>query len=158
MLISGVVIKLACERGTAEDFQAIEENIDFIESSDHPVHRADAGVLFFRLIARATRNEVLMMLVDSLSDIIRVVIDKTGRVSRPELVATRRRMLKAMRAGDSAAAIRATNEYMGVVHEGMDAEPIEIIRPRRVVAAVKVKSRPKTAKAPVTLAARARAR
>ncbi len=158
VLISGVVIKLACERGTAGDFQAIEDNIDFIESSDDPVHRADAGVLFFRLIARATRNEVLMMLVDSLSDIIRVVIDKTGRVGWPGLVATRRRMLKAMRAGDSAAAIRATNEYMGVVHEGMDAEPIEIIRPRRAVAATKAKSGPKAVKAPGTRAVRARAR
>ena len=136
VLINGVVIRLACERATEEDFQDIEDNIDFIESSDDIEHRADAGVLFFRLIARATRNEVLMMLVDSLSDIIRYVIDKTGRVARPELVVVRRRVLKAMRARDADAAAKALNEYMAVVHSGMDSEPIDVPRPGRSLAAV----------------------
>jgi DNA-binding FadR family transcriptional regulator len=142
VLINGVVTKLACERATEEDFQAIEDNINFIESSDDMLHRADAGVMFFRLIARATRNEVLMMLVDSLSDIIRVVIDRTGRIARPELVAVRRRILKAMRARDAVAATAAMNEYLGVVHHGMDAEPIELVRPGRAVAAVAKQSVP----------------
>ena len=92
--------------------------------------------MFFRLIAKATRNEVLMMLVDSLSDIIRVVIDRTGRVARPELVAVRKRILKAMRARDADTAIKHMNEYLSVVHEGMDADPIELVRPGRTVAAV----------------------
>lgn len=142
VLINGVVTKLACERATEDDFQAIEDNINFIESSDNILHRADAGVMFFRLIARATRNEVLMMLVDSLSDIIRVVIDRTGRIARPELVAVRRRILKAIRARDANAATQAMNEYLGVVHRGMDAEPIELVRPGRTVAAVAKQSVP----------------
>lgn len=142
VLINGVVTKLACERATEDDFQAIEDNINFIESSDNILHRADAGVMFFRLIARATRNEVLMMLVDSLSDIIRVVIDRTGRIARPELVAVRRRILKAMRARDANAATQAMNEYLGVVHRGMDAEPIDLVRPGRTVAAVAKQSVP----------------
>jgi GntR family transcriptional repressor for pyruvate dehydrogenase complex len=152
VLINGVVTKLATERATEEDFTAIEQNIDFIESSDDIQHRADAGVLFFRLIAKATRNEVLMMLVDSLSDIIRVVIDRTGRIARPQLVAVRRRILKCMRARDAAGAIKAMNEYLAVVHTGMDAEPIELVRPGRAVAAVAkdtiaVKKAPARAKA-----------
>lgn len=136
VLINGLVIKLACERATDEDFQAIEDNIAFIESSDDMLHRANAGVMFFRLIAKATRNEVLMMLVDSLSDIIRVVIDRTGRVARPELVMVRKRILKAMRERDADTAIEAMNEYLAVVHHGMDADPIEVVRPGRAMAAV----------------------
>jgi DNA-binding FadR family transcriptional regulator len=154
VLINGVVIGLACERATEEDFQAIEDNIDFIESSDDVGHRADAGVLFFRLIARATRNEVLMMLVDSLSDIIRYVIDKTGRKARPELVAVRRQILKAMRARDAAAATKAMNQYLAVVHDGMDAEPIPVVKPGRTVAAVAASTKAKPAKAPVQRAAK----
>ncbi|MCW5653789.1 GntR family transcriptional regulator [Hydrogenophaga sp.] len=142
VLINGLVIKLACERATEEDFRAIEENIAFIESSDEILHRANAGVMFFRLIAKATRNEVLMMLVDSLSDIIRVVIDRTGRVARPELVAVRKRILKAMRARDADSATKAMNEYLSVVHQGMDADPIEVMRPGRAVAAVAKDSLP----------------
>lgn len=140
VLINSVVIKLACERATEDDFRAIEENIDFIESSEDLVHRANAGVLFFRLIARATRNEVLMMLVDSLGDIIRVVIDRTGRVARPELVSVRRRILEAMRARDIEAATKGVDEYLDVVHAGIDVgpapEPIPVVKPRRAVAAV----------------------
>lgn len=144
-LISEVVIRLACERATEEDFEAIEDNIDLIESSDDIEHRAEAGVLFFRLIARATRNEVLMMLVDSLGEIIRQVIDKTGRIQRPELVAVRRRVLKAMRARDAETAMKAIGEYMAVVHSGMDSEPIEVVRPGRGFVAV-AKAAPRAAK------------
>lgn len=134
MLINGVVMKLACERATEEDFRKIGENIDFIESSEDLDHRAESGLLFFRLIAQATRNEVLTMLVDSLGDIVRYVIDKTGRVARPELVAVRRRILKAMRARDANAAIKAMNKFLAVVHECMDVEPIALPRPGRVPA------------------------
>lgn len=136
VLINGVVIRLACERATEEDFQAIEENIDYIESSEDLLHRANAGVTFFRLIARATRNEVLMMLVDSLGDIIRVVIDRVGRRARPELVPVRRHLLEAMRARDAEAAIKWMDEYLGVVHAGLSSEPIELVKPGRAVAAV----------------------
>jgi DNA-binding FadR family transcriptional regulator len=135
VLLNGLVIKLACERASEDDFRAIEDNIGFIESSEDLAHRAEAGVQFFRLIARATGNEVLTMLVDSLGDIIRYVIDKTGRVARPELVPVRRRILKAMRARDVAAATAAMDEYLAIVHEGMDAEPIALERPGRAPAA-----------------------
>lgn len=141
VLINGVVIKLACERASEEDFKALAENIDFIESSEDLLHRANAGVMFFRLIARATRNEVLMMLVDSLGDIIRVVIDRTGRVARPELVAVRRRILAAMKARDADTAIHEMDDYLAVVHRGIDVgEPIEVVKPGRTVAAVAKKA------------------
>jgi len=136
VLINGAVIRLACERADEDDFKALQDNVDFIESSEDLAHRADAGVQFFRLIAKATRNEVLMLLVDSLSDIIRYVIDRTGRKARPELVPVRRRILKAMRARDAGGAVKAMNEYLGIVHEGMDGEPIEVVRPGRTLAAV----------------------
>lgn len=142
VLINGVVIKLACERASEEDFKALTDNIDFIESSEDLQHRANAGVMFFRLIARATRNEVLMMLVDSLGDIIRVVIDRTGRVARPELVAVRRRILAAMKARDADVAIREMDDYLTVVHRGIDVgvPPIEVVKPGRIVAAVAKKA------------------
>ena len=148
VLINGLVIQLACERATEEDFQAIEDNIDYIERTDDLEHRAEVSMLFFRLIARATRNEVLTMLVDSLGDIIRFVIDKTGRMARPELVAVRRRILKGLRARDVKAATKAMNDYLEVVHQGMDAEPVALPRPGRAPAVPIAPVRVKAAKAP----------
>lgn len=156
VLINGTVMRLAVERATEEDFKAIEEVIDLIESSDDLLHRANAGVLFFRLIAKATRNEVLTMLVDSLGEIVRVVIDRTGRVARPELVSVRRRILKAMRARDSASAMKAMSEYLGVVHAGINLAPIEMPASER--SAVTVATRARAAKKAIVGDARARAK
>lgn len=135
-LITGVVIKLACERGTEADFQAIEQNIDFIAGIQDLQQRGEAGALFFRLIAQATRNEVLMMLVDSMGDIVRYVVDKQGRKPRPELVAIRRRILKAMRARDAEAAMKNMGEYLTVIHGDLEGEPVEVVRPGRSLQAV----------------------
>jgi DNA-binding FadR family transcriptional regulator len=128
-LINGLVIQLACERATEADFAAIEANMVEIEKSEDLEHRADVGVRFFGLIARATRNEVLVMLVDSLSDIIRYVIDRTGRKARPELVPVRRRILKAMRARDAQAAAKGMDEYLTIVQEGMDVASFASVAP-----------------------------
>ncbi|MDA7419007.1 FadR/GntR family transcriptional regulator [Xenophilus arseniciresistens] len=141
-LINGMVIELACERATEEDFLAIERNIEEIDASEDLVRRADAGVRFFGLIARATRNEVLTMLVDSLSDIIRYVIDTSGRKARPELVPVRRNLLKAMRARDAKAAVRHMDQYLTIVQEGMDAAPAVAAAPAPAPARKKAGARP----------------
>ncbi|PNG46088.1 MULTISPECIES: GntR family transcriptional regulator [unclassified Variovorax] len=135
-LINKMVIELACERATEEDFVALERNIAEIESTEDLQRRADKGVRFFGLIAHATRNEVLTMLVDSLADIIRYVIESNGRKARPELVPVRRRILKALRARDAKAAAKGMDEYLTIVQEGMDAEPMAAVpAPARRIAA-----------------------
>ena len=157
-LINGLVIQLACERPTEEDFLALEANMREIEESEDLQHRADEGVRFFGLIARATRNEVLVMLVDSLSDIIRFVIDRTGRKARPELVPVRRRILKAMRARDAKAAAKGMEEYLTIVQEGMDAPAAVALAPEPAPAPAAVKRAAAKAPAKAPAATRARAR
>lgn len=135
VLINNAVIGLACERATEADFDAIDRIIDEIARTPDMHKRAEVAVQFFRLIASATRNEVLMMLVDSLSDIIRVVTDRSGRKPRPELVETRRQIAAALRARDAQAAMRGVDEYLAVVHEGMDVPLGDVDRPGRTLAA-----------------------
>jgi len=157
-LINGLVIELACERATEDDFVALETNMREIEESEDLQHRADEGVRFFGLIARATRNEVLVMLVDSLSDIIRFVIDRTGRKARPELVPVRRRILKAMRARDAKAAAKGMDEYLTIVQEGMDAPVPAAAAPEPAPAPAPAKRVAAKAPAKAPAATRARAR
>lgn len=120
VLISGLVIELACERATDDDFQDMEESISHINSLDDIEDRMIAAMTFFQLIARATRNEVLILLVDALGDIIHALTEKMGRVVRPELAPVRRQILKAMRSRNVRSAISFMNQYMAIAHEGID--------------------------------------
>jgi GntR family transcriptional regulator, transcriptional repressor for pyruvate dehydrogenase complex len=148
-LIHEIVVRLACERGEEEDWLAIEENIREIEKlgsekEDLPA-RVEAGFDFFRLIAKATHNEVLIILIESLSDIVRAMIDQVGPVARPELVPVRWRLLKYLRARDPKKAMKEMSSFLGVVHKGLSVEP-----PPRAGSAGK------SARAPVAGTSRAR--
>ncbi|ABE29392.1 bacterial regulatory s, gntR family protein [Paraburkholderia xenovorans LB400] len=126
-LIHEIVVRLACERGEEADWLAIEKNIREIEklgsSKEELPARVKAGFMFFRLIAQATHNEVLVILIESLSDIVRAMIDQTGAVARPELVAVRWRLLKYLRARDPRKAMKEMSGFLGVVHKGLSVEP-----------------------------------
>jgi len=115
-LISNMVVRLACERATEEDYADIARNIEDIESIPDLGRRTEAGVQFFHLIARSTKNEVLMFLVDSLGDIIRFMTDRTHRSTKPELGPIRRQILEAMRLRDADRASRLMERYMTVTH------------------------------------------
>lgn len=115
-LICGVVVEVACRRGTDADFDAIEQNIVAIESSIDLYQRAEEGVRFFKLIAEATHNEVLVILINALSDILRAIMDKTGRKARPELIPLRRDLLKCMRARHPVRTRKSLETYMDALH------------------------------------------
>lgn len=125
-LIHEIVVRLACERGEEEDWLAIEENIREIEglgaSKEDLPARVEAGFTYFRLIARATHNEVLTILIESLSDIVRAMINQVGAVARPELVPVRWRLLKYLRARDPKNAMKEMSHFLGVVHKGLSVE------------------------------------
>lgn len=112
----GPVIKLACQRGTQEDFDKIDQHIDLIESIKDLDLRASASVQLFNLIAAASRNEALVMLVESLAEIVLFVKGKGGQVFYPELPALRRKLAVALRKRQESAAIKVMDEYLAVVH------------------------------------------
>jgi GntR family transcriptional repressor for pyruvate dehydrogenase complex len=120
-LISSGVVELACERATEEDIKALEDNVKRLEATEDLNERAALGVEFFRILAEATRNEVLVMLMDSLGEIVRFMVDRVGRKARPELVPVRLRMIKALRARDQKAAVKAVREFLAILHDGMNA-------------------------------------
>jgi len=110
ILITNDAIRLACLRATEEDLDAIERDVDLwddlVKRGDH-TRRATSIVEFYRLIARATHNEVLVMMVDSLSEIVRLLLARVAPEPRSDVALVRRRILKHLRARD---ADRATDE------------------------------------------------
>jgi flavin reductase (DIM6/NTAB) family NADH-FMN oxidoreductase RutF len=104
-LVNCMLLRLACQNGSAEDFDAIEGKIAEIENYPDAAQRAEASVEFFRLITRAAHNEVLVVVAETLTTLLRHVLqtDATLR-ARPELVPVRRKILAHMRERDPDAA------------------------------------------------------
>ena len=105
------LVNLACQNATPEDLEAIESNIRRLEEDVPPGDietRNAVSLEFFRLIARAAHNDVLMAVSESLTTLLRQVVKSAGPTLRfrAELVPARKRILACLRARDAAAAER----------------------------------------------------
>lgn len=115
ILITNDAIRLACERATEADLDAIERDVDLWDES---VRRGDESrrssqiVEFYRLIARATHNEVLVMMVDALSEIVRLLLLRIAVEPRNDVATVRRRILKHLRARDADRAVAEMTAHL----------------------------------------------
>jgi flavin reductase (DIM6/NTAB) family NADH-FMN oxidoreductase RutF len=118
-LVNCMLLRLACQNGTAEDFDAIGRKIDEIEHYTEAPRRAEASVEFFRLITHAAHNDVLVVVAETLTTLLRHVLktDATLR-ARPELVPVRRRILGHLRARDADAAEAEMSNYFDQLRAG----------------------------------------
>jgi DNA-binding FadR family transcriptional regulator len=127
ILLCGLAIRLACERGTEADFQAIEADTDrFAELVKQGKPVRDSGLVteFYRLIARATHNEVIVMLVDALSEVLRVLLARLDSPPQGNVVQVRRKVLRLMRERDpekASAALAKHLNALNVLLEAMEA-------------------------------------
>jgi GntR family transcriptional repressor for pyruvate dehydrogenase complex len=113
IVLTDSVLKMACERGTAQEFDAIEHSIDVserLEAYGALDERLSAGTEFFRLIAVAAHNDALLLLVDSLT----VIVHRVVRQVRPQttaLIPLRRQILSAMREHDAETAQSVLHDF-----------------------------------------------
>jgi GntR family transcriptional repressor for pyruvate dehydrogenase complex len=119
LLIQDVVVRLACERATEADIAAIEANIDVLEAltragrfDDRVVH----SVAFYGLLARATQNEVLVIMVDALTEILRHFVARAGPLSKLDLIESRRRFLPYFKARDADKAAQEISSHLRKLH------------------------------------------
>lgn len=118
LLIQSGVVRLACARATEEDIAAIARNIErTAERLANGEERRAAIAEFYRLLALATHNEILKILVDSLTDIlVRFLRGVSADTELPGLIAHRRRFLKHLRARDAARASREMDRHLNELH------------------------------------------
>jgi GntR family transcriptional repressor for pyruvate dehydrogenase complex len=120
--LTSVAIRLACARATPEELDAIEADIDhhaLLFKEGRGSRNTRAVTEFYRLIARATHNEVIVMLIDALSEITRTLLARIDPQPLPEIIRVRRKVLRHMRAGEAekacatmAAHFRTLNRYL----------------------------------------------
>ena len=116
--LMNVAIRLACNRATAEELDAIEADITHhteLFRTGQGSRNTKSVIEFYRLIARATHNEVIVVMVDALSEIIRTLLAQVNPQPRKDIMQVRRKVLALLRARDAEAACEAmTNHLMNV--------------------------------------------
>jgi DNA-binding FadR family transcriptional regulator len=107
-MVGVAVARLASERRSEADLEALRRNVEESEAAvrdnDLP-RRGRANLDFHRLLARATRNPMLVIVTDSVVRVMEELIATIGLAPNKD-VPTRRRLLQCIEAGDAAAAAR----------------------------------------------------
>jgi GntR family transcriptional regulator, transcriptional repressor for pyruvate dehydrogenase complex len=124
--IQDLVVRLACERAGEEDFLALEANIartDEMTRSGRFLDRIECSREFYRLLGAATRNAVLAMMVQSVTEILMQFVYArvaAGGKPTPRLVPTRREFVEALRARDAERATAMMRKHLDAIHRMLE--------------------------------------
>jgi GntR family transcriptional repressor for pyruvate dehydrogenase complex len=92
--------ELAAQRGTEEDFLLLEADIDAISQIDiykDEQHTVASVAHFYDLLGFAAKNEMLVFLIHSVSEVVGQVLIKTRPDAMGLVVASRRRLMRHLR-------------------------------------------------------------
>jgi GntR family transcriptional repressor for pyruvate dehydrogenase complex len=104
VMIESMVVRVACERATAEDLDLLEKNVDeaarLTEAEDW-MQKALVNEEFHQLLAAATQNPVLITVVGTLSKLTHDVMLAVGPMENDFMVRSRRTLLRHLKARDA---------------------------------------------------------
>jgi DNA-binding FadR family transcriptional regulator len=109
IVIGTEVARLACARRSKEDLGAFEANVAAAEAATiegDVANRARINYEFHRLLARAARNPVLIILTDALMEMTRHFVESVGYMPNRYVMPSRRRLLDCLRRKDGEAAAK----------------------------------------------------
>lgn len=121
-----VAIRLACQRATPEELDAIGADIDHhadLFKKGRGSRNTRALTEFYRLVAKATHNEVMVMLIDALSEIVRTLLARIDPQPMPEIIQVRRKVLRHLRAGEADKACAAMTAHLRNLNEYLEQKP-----------------------------------
>jgi DNA-binding FadR family transcriptional regulator len=116
VLIESIAVRSACERATAEDIAALKANVASAEdAAREKVDFYDQAAIhldFHRLIARATKNPVMVIVMEALIDVMQHFISAIGQRRNPWVLPSRRRFIKHFEARESDAAVAEMEQHL----------------------------------------------
>ena len=122
ILITEVVVRLACERGTKKQFDAIERDIDRVEKAlarGEGYKNLDVITEFYDLLAVATGNQMLRFIVHGIAQVLTGLIRARQPAPLDDLVERRREILRKLRAREAAGAGKLLSAHLMRVHARM---------------------------------------
>ena len=132
--IQDLVVRLACERATRSDFDAIAVNIETTQAmttESRYLERVECSREFYRLLVAAAHNQVLAMMVRSITEILMQFVYARvaeGGKPQPRLVEKRRAFLIALRARDAEEATRLMRLHLASVHRLLEPFAVPAVR------------------------------
>jgi DNA-binding FadR family transcriptional regulator len=124
-----LVVRLACANAEPSDFEALEGNIERTEVATREgrlLDRVECSREFYRLLAVATGNKVIAMILDSVTEIhMRFVYAKVASsgVAMPRLAERRRQFLIALRERNASTAARLMRAHLEAVQRMLEQDP-----------------------------------
>lgn len=116
VMIESIAVRASCERATAEDIASLNANIASAERADREkadfFDQASIHLEFHRIIARATKNPVMVIVMEALIDVMQHFIHAIGQKRNPWVLPSRRRFMKHFEGGDSDAAVAEMEQHL----------------------------------------------
>jgi GntR family transcriptional regulator, transcriptional repressor for pyruvate dehydrogenase complex len=117
--IEEVIVRVACNRATRQDIEALEENIrqaSLLFEKGQLMAKTDVLIEFHNILAQATRNPVLVMITRMLTDMLRYFTRRLGSETTRAVFRSRRRFMAAFTQGDAEAAVKEMERNLRKVH------------------------------------------
>ncbi len=117
LALQDIIVRLACERGSERDFAELEEIAVRTRENSGVETRYHCAVAYYGVLARATRNRIFGLFVDSLSAILHQFVRGPGyEVLQSELIDSRFALVGHLRARDADAAAAEMRRHLELVH------------------------------------------
>jgi GntR family transcriptional regulator, transcriptional repressor for pyruvate dehydrogenase complex len=120
LAVESAVIKVACELANEADLGALEANIGEAERetlAGNLATKTRLNVQFHILLAELTGNPILIMVMKSLMNILTDFIAEVGSVMGVDVIKSRRRFMRHLRAGNSAQAVKEMEQHLKLLHQ-----------------------------------------
>ncbi len=122
----GTLLRLASERASDAELDAIEQAVDSIErhqGSDTLAQRIESASRFFCAIAEAGHNEALTLMAQTMTTILRERMTHVVAVlPRPDLFPLRREVVQCLRRRDADGAVSALDELITKLRKDAPAQ------------------------------------
>jgi GntR family transcriptional repressor for pyruvate dehydrogenase complex len=100
------------------DLQAMEANIREAEAViDDPRRRSTILIQFYRLLAEASENKILVTIADSFVDLLQQWVVRLGSLGGNRVIRSRRAIVGHLRAGNAKAAHEELESYLQELHD-----------------------------------------
>lgn len=115
ILLGVEAVRLACQRGTEEEIDALEANVALAAKAAREGNipeRTEHNLEFHRMLARMARNPLLATLSDAVLDMTRHFVEQMGASSNRSVMPLRRKLIGHLRRRDEAAAAQEMRDHL----------------------------------------------